>query len=74
MFLASIELKLLAGSADLKFDQFKKKLWIHRVNANFLEFRGLLDFENKEKLGIGENFNVVFQSELKTGQDVFGFS
>ena len=50
MFLASIELKLLAGSTDFKFDQFKKKLWIHRVNANFLEFRGLLDFENKEKL------------------------
>ena len=50
MFLASIELKLLAKSDDLKFDQFKKKLWIHRVNANFLEFRGLLDFDNKEKL------------------------
>ena len=50
MFLASIELKLLVGSNDLKFDKFKKKLWIHRVNENFLEFRGLLDFENKEKL------------------------
>ncbi|MDA9718979.1 [protein-PII] uridylyltransferase [Betaproteobacteria bacterium] len=50
MFLASIELKLLARSNDLKFDQFKKKLWIHRVNPCFLEFRGLLDFENKEKL------------------------
>ena len=35
MFLASIELKLLL-EVHLKFDQFKKKLWIHRVNANFL--------------------------------------
>lgn len=50
MFLASIELKLLARTNDLKFEKFKKKLWIHRVNVNFLEFRGLLDFENKEKL------------------------
>ncbi len=30
MFLASIELKLLARTNDLKFEKFKKKLWIHR--------------------------------------------
>ena len=28
----------------------KKKLWINRVNTNFLEFRGLLDFEKKDDL------------------------
>ena len=39
-----------AESLVHKFDQFKKKLWIHRINPDFLEFRGLLDFENKEKL------------------------
>ena len=71
MFLASIELKLLARTNDLKFEKFKKKLWIHRVNPYFLEFRGLLDFENKEKLQ--KDPSLIFQC-FKVFQETPGVS
>ncbi len=74
MFLASIELKLLAKNNDANFARFKKKLWINRVNTNFLEFRGLLDFEKKDDLQKDPMLIIECFKILQETPGVSGFS